>query len=247
MIQYEVSDGVCVLRLNCPPLNTLTYPLLDDLCESIDRAGADAAVRAIVITGNAKHFSAGADVNLFEKIESRQDAVRVSQVFQEAFSRIEDSQKPVAAALAGKVLGGALELAMACHFRVCTEETNFSMPEVNLGINPGAGGTARLPRLVGVPSALEMLLSGRPVDARRALHLGLVDAVSSADELQETAKRIILSAHAPRKTRTLDEKISDRATNAAALDRVHEKLAAVRPEIIAPRKPTAQCRKTTGA
>ena len=143
MIDYDLdsADGVCTLRLNGPPLNTLTFDLLDALVTAVDRANADAAVRAIIIIGTADHFSAGADVNLFKNIETADDAIRVSRVFQEAFQRIEDSAKPVGVAMAGQMIGGALELAAACHVRVCTPRTKFMMPEVNLGINPGAGGT----------------------------------------------------------------------------------------------------------
>jgi len=235
MIQYEVSDGVCVLRLNCPPLNTLTYPVLDDLCEAIERAEGDSTVRAVVLIGSAKHFSAGADVGLFEKIVDRDDAVRVSRVFQEAFGRVEDCTKPIVAAVGGKVLGGALELAMACHWRVCTDDTRFAMPEVNLGINPGAGGTARLPRLVGAEASLQMLLSGRPIDARRAMKLGLVDAMATGDTLLEEAKRFALEAEGPRKTRSREDMICDAEANASAIEKARVKAAATRPEIIAPR------------
>ena len=235
MIQYDVSSGMCVLRLDCPPLNALNYPLLEDLCESLARANADEAVRGIVIIGDAKHFSAGADINLFEKLCGREDATGMSRVFQEAFGQVEDSLKPVVAALAGKVFGGALELAMACHFRVCTEEARFATPEVNLGINPGAGGTGRLPRLVGVGPALEMLLSGRMIDAARALELGLVDAISPGKRLLETALDMLRRGDAPRKTRTLEEKTGDVIINGTAFERAEQKLAAVRPDIIAPR------------
>ena len=129
-------------------------------------------MRGIVITGGPEHFSAGADLAIFQDIRSGDDAVHASRVFQEAFQAIEDSPKPVLPPLAGHVLGGALELAMACHFRLAAEGSRFSMPEVNLGINPGAGGTQRLPRLIGLEAALEMLLGGRPIDAQQALAMG---------------------------------------------------------------------------
>ena len=103
--------------------------------------------------------------------------MRLCQVFQTAFQEIEDCPKPVVAALTGRVIGGALELAMACHFRVASNSSRFTMPEVKLGINPGAGGTQRLPRLIGPAAALKMLLTAETIDAERALELGLVDEV----------------------------------------------------------------------
>ena len=179
MIEYTASDGLAILRLDAPPVNALTLALLDELRAAMRRAADDPQVQAVVITGGPEHFSAGADLAIFREIRSGDDAVRVSRVFQEAFQEIEDSPKPVVAALAGHVLGGALELAMACHFRVAAQGSRFSMPEVRLGINPGAGGTQRLPRLVGLEAAMDMLLSGQPIDAERALALGLVTRLCS--------------------------------------------------------------------
>ena len=236
MIDYSVSDGVCVLRLNSPPVNTITFSLLGELRASIARASSDAEVRGIVITGDARHFSAGADISIFREIAGPEDAILASQVFQEAFQEVEDSPKPVAAAVAGKVMGGALELAMACHLRVACEEARFSMQEVKLGINPGAGGTGRLPRLVGPERALKMLLTADVIDAQEALRLGLVDAVCRGEELLETARRLLKSACAPRKTSQRTEKVEDHAANQAAFREAERLLAGTRPEIIAPRK-----------
>ncbi len=232
MIDYSVSDGVCVLRLNSPPVNTITYPLLEALRASVRRANLDAAVRGILITGDPTHFSAGADVNIFKKIATADDAVKASRVFQEAFDELEDSPKPVAALVAGKVMGSALELAMACHFRVCAAGTTFSMPEVTLGINPGAGGTQRLPRLIGLEAALKMLLTGEPVSDKDALGLGLVDAVG--DEAQAMA--LLRSGRPAVKTRARSEKLFDAAARDAAFRKADALLKRSRPEIIAPRK-----------
>lgn len=202
-ISRILSDGVCVLRLNAPPVNTLTLPLLDELRAAIQDANTDATVRGIVITGTPEHFSAGADVAMFRDIKSDADAVRISRVFQEAFQEIENSAKPVTAAVAGKMMGGALELAMACHYRVCASGTVFSMPEVNLGINPGAGGTQRLPRLIGVEAAMKMLLTGQPINGAEALKLGLVDAVCETSDLLERAVGVqtLACSASPRRTR----------------------------------------------
>lgn len=104
MIEYSVSDGLCVLRLNSPPVNAIGYSLLEELCAAVRRANADGEARGIVITGDANRFSAGADVNIFREIASGEDAVRASRVFQDAFQEVEDSRKPVVAAVAGKVV-----------------------------------------------------------------------------------------------------------------------------------------------
>lgn len=236
MIQYDLSDGVCILRLDAPPLNTITLGLLDELRSAVGRANAETSARGIVITGNPGHFSAGADINLFKEIACADDAVRISRIFQEALQEIEDSAKPVVAAIAGKVMGSALELAMACHFRVGSKGTRFSMPEVNLGINPGAGGTQRLPRLVGVEPALRMLLTAEAIGVQQALDWGLVDAVCESDELVACAQDLLRSAPVPRKTSERTEKVQDAAINRAALEKSQEILGRVRPEIIAPRK-----------
>ena len=236
MIVYGVSGGVAVLGLSAPPFNMITFALLDDLRAAIGRANLDPQVRGIVITGRSDHFSAGADVGLFRDLASAEEAVRISRVFQEAFQAVEDSRKPVAAAVAGRVMGSALELAMACHFRVSAPGARFSMPEVTLGINPGAGGTQRLPRLVGAQEALKMLLTGEAVDAQQARALGLIDAISEGGDCLESARAVLRAAPGPRRTSQCSDKVGDAAANEAAFRQGRERLAGVRPEIIAPRK-----------
>lgn len=235
MIEHSTSQGVCILRLDAPPVNAITPALLEELRGAVRRANADAQVCGIVITGGPEHFSAGADVNLFREARGVDDAVQVSCVFQEALQEVEDSPKPVVAAVAGKVLGCAVELAAACHYRVCTRDTQFGMPEVTLGINPGAGGTARLPRLIGVQQALRMLLTGATVGAEEALAMGLVDTLCGADELIEQAKGFAGQGRPARKTRELTEKVRDKAANDAALEAAMKLLAKGRIELIAPR------------
>jgi 3-hydroxyacyl-CoA dehydrogenase len=236
MIQDSVSDGICTLRLDLPPLNILTPELLDALGASIRRAGRDASVRGIVIAGRDDHFSAGADVNLFRHVAGPDDAIGLSRVFQEAFQAIEDSSKPVAATVAGRVQGGALELAMACHVRVAAAGSRFSMPEVTLGLIPGAGGTQRLVRLVGLEAALKMLLTGETVDADRALSLGLVDAVCPSEMLLARAADLLRATPVPVKTSQRTERARDAAASEAAFDGAEDRLRAGRPELIAPRK-----------
>ena len=145
---------------------------------------------------------------MFQRVASADEAIEISRVFQSAFGLVEDSAKPVAAAVAGRMMGGAVELAMACHFRVCAHGTKFSMPEVNLGINPGAGGTQRLPRLIGLEAAMPMLLTGRPIDAAEARRLGLVDVVCDGEQLVDEAAELVRAADSHVKTRCRTDKLS---------------------------------------
>lgn len=234
MIAYEIADGVCTLQLNAPPLNALTPALLDELLGAIHRAHADEAVRAVVIAGAPHHFSAGADVNLFREITSPDEAIRLSQVFQDAFRELEDSQKPVAVALSGTVVGGALELAAACHLRIAAETARFRMPEVTLGIVPGAGGTQRLPRLMGIGPATKLLLTGETIGAQKALSLGLVDEVVPDNELLQRARAAAEFAGPPMRTRLRSDKVNDPSAIAAAMGEAQRYLAGVRPEVLAP-------------
>ena len=236
IVEYNVSDGVCLLRLNRPPVNAIDFALLDELRAAVARANADGQVRGIVITGGCKQFSAGADVKLLSRAACDADAIRTSRRFQDALQQVEDSPKPVAAALAGKVMGSAAELAMACHVRLCTPRTRFSMPEVSLGINPGAGGTQRLPRLIGAAAALKMLLTAETVGAARAAELGLVDAVCDPEDLLDKAKEMLRSGAEPRRTGCRTDKVHDNDAVEAAFREAEKLLAGVRPEIIAPRK-----------
>ena len=236
MIERSVTSGVGVLALRAPPVNAITLDLLAALRAAIQDLAADPAVRALVITGGADQFSAGADLALFESLRTAADAVRTSRAFQEAFQEVEDCAKPVVAAVAGRAMGSALELALACHGRVAAETARFTMPEVTLGINPGGGGTQRLPRLIGVGPALGILLGTETVDASRALALGLVDAVCPAETLLARAGDLIASGLQRRRASRLVAKVRSAAANRRALRKAEEALAQGRPEIIAPRK-----------
>jgi len=235
MIDYATLGSAAVLELHGPQGNALSLELLAELRECVDRAVADPQILGLVITGEPERFSVGADLSLFDSIRSGDDAVRVSRLFQEAFQAIEDCPKPVVAAVAGHVLGGGLELAMACHYRVAAEGSRFSMPEVHLGINPGAGGTQRLPRLVGLELGLEMLLTGRVIDCRQALEAGLIDVVVPSGELLSAARWVEEPPPWPHTGRRTD-KIADPATNLELLAQAAQRVAAGRPELVAPRK-----------
>ena len=184
------ADGVRVLTIDRPDkLNALNRQTLEALDAAFAAAGEDPAVRAVVLTGSGgKAFVAGADIaemNALTAIEGRE----FSLLGQRLMRRIERLPKPVIAMVNGYALGGGLELAMACHLRVAADSARLGQPEVNLGLIPGFGGTQRLLRLAGRAAALELCLLGAPIDAARALQLGLVNRVVPAADLEsETMK-----------------------------------------------------------
>lgn len=185
---FAVREGVGLVTVNRPDklnaLNRETFRELDEiLTEALDREG----VRALVVTGaGEKAFVAGADIGELAGMTPL-EGFQTSRDGQRIFARIESFPKPVVAAVNGFALGGGCELAMACHMRVASEGASFGQPEVNLGLIPGYCGTQRLPRLVGRPMALELLLTGDRVGAQRALEIGLVNAVVPAADLLEKA------------------------------------------------------------
>ena len=196
-VTLEKRSGVAVLTLDNPPVNALSSGLKLALLEKLEAALADPAVTAIVITGAGKHFSAGADIKEFDG--------GAGPALPDLIERIENSPKPVVAALHGTVAGGALELALGCHGRVVEEGALLSLPEVTLGILPGAGGTVRLPRLIGAEAALDLILNGRKVSSAEAVPLGLVDEEVARGAAEERASALALriGRNAPRRTRDL--------------------------------------------
>jgi len=169
-------------------LNALNADVIRELEEVFASLGADGAVRAVVLTGAGdRAFVAGADIGELARMDAAA-AVRLSREGQLVFGEIERLPKPVIAAVGGFALGGGLELALACHLRIASTKARFGLPEVGLGIIPGYGGTVRLARLIGSGRALEMILTGEPVDAARACEFGLVSAVVEPDALLGEAK-----------------------------------------------------------
>jgi len=236
MIRYAKSKDLCILRLSNSPLNVIGLQLLESLLAAVNRANADDDIHAIMITGSQTHFSAGADINILTRINSPRQAIRTARTFQQAFDRIENSDKPVVAALAGHAMGAGLELAIACHFRLCTHDALFSCPEVNLAINPAAGATQRLPRLIGPAPALKMLLTAQPINASRALQLGLVDALCKPGQLIQSTRTLLRSAQPPIPTSRRTKKIANPTANLAAFKEAATIIAAARPQLLAPRK-----------
>ena len=182
----EPHDGVMLIRLNRPQaLNALNAELLGDLCAALDAAEADDSVRCVVLTGSERAFAAGADIK--EMSEKSYAEMFKSDYFTRPARRIEAFRKPIMAAVAGYALGGGCELAMMCDFIIAAETAKFGQPEINLGVAPGIGGTQRLTRLVGKSKAMEMILTGRMMDAQEAERSGLVSRVVPAAELVEEA------------------------------------------------------------
>ncbi len=169
-----LRDGVFVVTVESPPVNALSHAVREGLLAAVEAAAGDAAVEAVVISATGRTFMAGADITEF-KLPPR------APLLPDLINVIEATTKPVVAALFGSVLGGGLEVALGCHGRVALAGTRLGLPEVTLGLLPGAGGTQRLPRLIGVAAALDMIVGGAPVSAASALELGLVDQVVDAD------------------------------------------------------------------
>lgn len=193
-------DGVATITLNRPDkLNALNADLLDSLEHTLRHLQADVSTHVVVITGSgSKAFAAGADIAQLHAQDAYSGRL-FAERGQRVFSLIERLGKPVIAAVNGFALGGGCELAMACHMRFAAESAKFGQPEINLGIIPGYGGTQRLPRLVGMAKALEMILSGEMVTAQEAHRLGLVNRVYPAADLVESTMTFAaaLSAKAP--------------------------------------------------
>ena len=156
--EYQVHGDVAVITMNNPPVNGLGFDTRRGIADGFDRATADAAVKAIVITGAGKAFSGGADIREFGSPKALAEPNLLSLILQ-----LEASPKPVVAAVHSVCMGGGLELALGCHYRVVSPGTLVALPEVKLGLVPGAGGTQRLPRVLGVETALNMIVSGEPV------------------------------------------------------------------------------------
>lgn len=189
-----VDDGVAVVTINRPPANALSRALILEVDGLLDKVENDESVKVIVLHGEGKFFSAGADIKEFTSVSSGEEFSELSASGQEVFERLEQFSKPVIAAIHGAALGGGLELAMACHIRFVTEKAKLGLPELQLGLIPGFAGTQRLPRYVGMPKAAEMLLTSDPISGVEAARLGLANQAFTDEELLpksiELAKKI---------------------------------------------------------
>jgi 3-hydroxyacyl-CoA dehydrogenase len=183
LVRYAINDRVAVITIDNPPVNALSPAVWEGVDQAVARAGADAAADATVLIGAGTTFIAGADIKVFDILKTPEDSLARSAGTHALLRRMEDSPKPLVAAIHGNALGGGLEVAQACHFRVAAADSRVGQPEVLLGIIPGAGGTQRLPRLCGARFALEMCTDGKPVPAPKAKAAGIVDEVIEGDLL----------------------------------------------------------------
>lgn len=191
----DIKDGICVITINRPDkLNALNRTVMAELDQAVAALIADPALSGAVITGaGPKAFVAGADISEFVGL-SVEEGKALAKKGQDIFARIEQSPKPIVAAVNGFALGGGCELAMACHFRIASDNAKFGQPEVNLGLIPGYGGTQRLTRLIGKGRATELIITGATLDATRAAQYGLVNEVVSPENLLEKTLSILQTA-----------------------------------------------------
>jgi enoyl-CoA hydratase len=186
------DDGIRTITINRPDkLNALNRETIDELDRALNDAASDRNIRVLIITGSgAKAFVAGADIKEFAHFDVPQGRSLSADGHKKLFDHVENLGKPVIAAVNGFALGGGLELAMACHIRIASENAKMGLPEVSLGVIPGYGGTQRLPRLVGKGKAMEMIMSAGMIDANDALQWGLVNRVVPQDQLLSTAVEV---------------------------------------------------------
>lgn len=200
-ILTAIENNILVITINRPDkLNALNKTVIEELSAAIDEIISNPEIKSGIITGaGPKAFVAGADISEFLTLNASGGKALAQKGQDMVFSKIENSPKPIVAAVNGFALGGGCELAMACHFRIASENAKFGQPEVNLGLIPGYGGTQRLVQLVGKGRALEMLLSGNMIDVHDAKEAGLVNHVTGADNLLEQTKMIlnVINSKAP--------------------------------------------------
>jgi 3-hydroxyacyl-CoA dehydrogenase len=204
-VLYAVRDGIAVLTVENPPVNALSQGVRAGLIAGLDKADADPAVGAAVIIGGGRTFIAGADIKEFGKPP-------LQPYLPDVLRRIEAMTKPVVAALHGTALGGGFEVALTCHWRVAVESGQVGLPEVKLGVIPGSGGTQRLPRLIGPKLALDMIVPGNPIPAKKAHDLGVIDQIVSGDLLEGAlafAKQAVAEKRPLRLVRDMNDKISN--------------------------------------
>ncbi|HYL79130.1 MAG TPA: 3-hydroxyacyl-CoA dehydrogenase NAD-binding domain-containing protein [Bryobacteraceae bacterium] len=213
LIQTSKNGPIGILTVNNPPVNALSPGVPDGIVAGLEQFENDPTVKAIVLIGGGRTFIAGADIKEFGKITSGE--TRRGPGFLTVLDRMETYPKPIVAAIHGTALGGGLETAMACHYRVAVPSAQVGQPEVKLGIIPGAAGTQRLPRLAGVAKAVEMCAAGDPIGAAEAFKVGIVDQIVEGDLLQGAiAFATSKIGTPPRRTRDLSDKLGNEQSNA---------------------------------
>ena len=234
LVQLKTENGIAVITINNPPVNALSSGVPEGIAEALDQIAKDGSVKAAVLIGGGRTFVAGADIKEFGKMTSGKPR---GAGLLPLLLKIEDSAKPVIVAIHGTAFGGGMELAMAGHYRVAVATAQFGQPEVKLGLIPGAAGTQRLPRLAGVAKAVEMCVSGNPVNAEEALKLGIVDRIIEGDLLAGALAfaREVAGKPAP-KTRERNEKLGTAAENASIFSAAREAAGKKQRSLLAPAK-----------
>ncbi|MEG0258951.1 MAG: enoyl-CoA hydratase [Lysinibacillus sp.] len=193
-LSWQVDEGVAVVAIQRPPANALSQGLIAEVHELLNIIEHDENVRVVMLYGEGRFFSAGADIKEFTDVTSGEEFAKLAKNGQQVFERVESFPKPVIAAIHGAALGGGLELAMSCHMRFVTEKAKLGLPELQLGIIPGFGGTQRLPRYVGVAKAAEMMFTSEPITGAEAVEWGLANRAYTdetlVDETLKIAKKI---------------------------------------------------------
>jgi 3-hydroxyacyl-CoA dehydrogenase len=229
-VRYALEGHIAVLTVNNPPVNALGLAVRVGLKEGIERAIADNGAEAIALVCEGRTFFAGADISEFGKPP-------VSPILREVHEIMENCPKPIVAGIHGTALGGGLETALACHYRVAVPGARLGLPEVKLGILPGAGGTQRLPRLIGVDRAIDMICTGEPVSARKAREIGIVDAVVEGDLRTATidyAIRVVVEDRPLAKVRDRDRLIVEAARRPEQFHEARQRYAGIKRNLMAP-------------
>jgi enoyl-CoA hydratase len=189
-LKWSYQDNIATITIQRPPANALSSGLLRELSGVLDEIEPNQAIKSVIIHGEGRFFSAGADIKEFTTVSSSEDFAKLGKYGQDLFDRMEKFPKPIIAAIHGAALGGGLELAMACHIRLVTENAKLGLPELQLGLIPGFAGTQRLPKYVGTARAAEMLFTSEPITGLEAVQFGLANHAYPETELLENAYKL---------------------------------------------------------
>ena len=220
LVRLEVNNGIGIITIDNPPVNALAPGVRDGILEALEQGEADPEVKAMVLMGAGRSFIAGADIRAFGK--PRPAPRRLT------YDALDGAKKPVVAAIHGYALGGGLEIALACHYRIAVPSAKVGLPEVLIGILPGGGGTQRLPRLIGVQAAMDMIVTGRHVPAEEAKELGIIDAIVAGNDLRQEAiafaKEVVGKRPLPR-VRDMSAKLAEVKANPGMFDAMRKSIA----------------------
>jgi enoyl-CoA hydratase len=189
-LKWSFQDNIATIAIESPPANALSSGLLRELSTVLNEIESNREIRVVVIHGEGRFFSAGADIKEFTTVDSSEDFSKLGKFGQDLFDRMEKYPKPIIAAIHGAALGGGLELAMSCHIRLVSESAKLGLPELQLGLIPGFAGTQRLPKYVGAARAAEMLFTSEPITGLEAVQYGLANHAYPENEVLENAYKL---------------------------------------------------------